>query len=131
MVNSSDRDFIHSAPGKSITASAGRNVDRDGYMLKTGYLLTEQNNSRLKNCNNRFVLTAKQLAITTSSVSTQWSITDVYEFEPFSRADFYTTIPLSSSLTLRFPDGLSQYMAVLRIADTFEYVAEWSEAWHV
>jgi hypothetical protein len=63
--------------------------------------------------------------------STRWSVDDSYTFEPFERASFYTNIPLSSSHVLKLPDGLSQYMTVLGIANELVYSADWIETSNV
>jgi hypothetical protein len=57
-------------------------------------------------------------------------VDDRYVFEPFERASFVTNIPLGSS-ALHLPDGLSRYMCILKIADEFDYSAEWPETWSV
>src|SRR5262249_6910653 len=59
LVRSSDPGFLHSAQGKKVSKASGRDVNKQGYVLPDGNLLTEQSNSRLKNANNRFILVAK------------------------------------------------------------------------
>jgi len=130
-VLSSDSGFLHSAPGRRMSRTSGRNVERQGYVLNDGNLLTEQNNARLKNANNRFILASQNAKSSDSSVSTRWSVDDKYTFEPFEKANFYTNIPLSASHVLKFPDGLANYMTVLGIASEFVYSARWSELWNV
>jgi hypothetical protein len=131
VVRSSDRGFLHSPEGRRMSRASGRNIQRQGYVLNDGNLLAEQDNARLQNANNRFILTAKSWKSSDRSVFTRWSVDDRYEFEAFERADFYTNIPLSSSHVLRLPDGLSHYMTVLGIASEFVYTADWTETWNV
>jgi hypothetical protein len=99
--------------------------------LSDGNLLTEQSNARLKNANNRFILAAQNTTQDAKTVSTRWSVDDRYEFEPFEKSNFVTDIPLSSTQVLKVPDGLSQYMTVLKIASVFDYWAAWKETWNV
>ena len=129
-VRSSDPGFLHSSQARPVSWAAGRDVQRQGYVLKDGNLLTEQDNSRLKNTNNRFILAAQNMKLTEKVGFTRWSVDDPYTFQPFEKSNFYTNIPLSSSQVLKLPDGLSQYMTVLGIADEFAYTAEWAEIWN-
>jgi len=131
IVRSSDSGFLNSPQCRRVSRASGRDVQRQGYILDNGNLLTEQSNSRLKNANNRFVLAAQNTKVGATTVSTRWRVDDKYEFAPFEPADFYTAIPLSSSQVLKLPDGLSHYMIVLKIASVFDYWAEWSETWNV
>jgi hypothetical protein len=130
MVRSSDPGFLHSSQARLVSSASGRNVQRQGYVLKDGNLLTEQDNSRLKNANNRFILAAQNAKLAEKVVFTLWSVDDTYTFQPFEKSDFYTNIPLSSTQVLKLPDGLSQYMTVLGIADEFAYTASWAEMWN-
>ncbi len=130
LVRSSDPGFLHSPSGQRMSRSAGRNLQRQGYILPDGNLLTEQANERLKNANNRFVLGSQNKKDSSGGIVTLWNVDDRYTFEPFERASFYTNIPLSSSHVLKIPDGLSNYMTILKIADEFIYSAVWTETWH-
>lgn len=130
VIKSSDAGFRHSHYYKLVSRAAGRNINTQGYVLADGNLLTEQNNSRLKNANNRFILAAKNILTGPRLISTRWRVDDRYVFEPFERASFVTNIPLGSS-ALHLPDGLSHYMCTLKIADEFDYSAEWLETWSV
>jgi hypothetical protein len=130
-IRSSDAGFLHSPQGRRVSWTSGRDIRRKGYVLKDGNLLTEQDNARLKNANNRFILAAQSVKAGNMSVFTRWSVDDRYTFEPFERANFYTNIPLSSSHVLKLPDGLSHYMTVLGIATEFVYTADWTETWNV
>src|SRR5215475_13209863 len=49
MVRSSDPGFLHSAQARAVSRASGRDAQRQGYVLSDGNLLTEQDNSRLKN----------------------------------------------------------------------------------
>jgi hypothetical protein len=131
MVRSSDPGFLHSPQGRRVSRAYGRDVQKQGYVLSDGNLLTEQSNARLKNANNRFILAAQNTTQDAKTVSTRWSVDDRYEFEPFEKSNFVTDIPLSSTQVLKVPDGLSQYMTVLKIASVFDYWAAWKETWNV
>jgi len=131
IVNSSDRTFLMSRQAHRVARIAGRDVQRQGYLLDDGNLLAEQSNARLKNANNRFILVARNTLRDSKTVSTRWSVDDRYKFEPFEKSDFYTNIPFSDSQVLKILDGLSQYMTKLKIADEFDYWAAWTEAWNV
>jgi hypothetical protein len=96
LVRSSDPGFLHSAQGRRVSSTSGRDVNRQGYVLRDGNLLTEQSNSRLKNCNNRFILAAYNARLGTA-VTTRWRVDDSYVFQSFQQSDFYTNIPLSST----------------------------------
>lgn len=112
----------------ALTKSRGsRNYKKQGYILKTGALLTEQNNQRLKNADNRFYLQATVNNVTVESANIKWSVESDYDFQPFEKADYYTNIPLSAGMILKLPDGLSEYMVHLGVAAEFTYYAEWSE----
>ncbi len=71
--------------------------------------------------------TSKQ---TKDSYHTGWSVSNRYDFEPFSKSDKFTDLPFSHGKTLLLPDGLSEYMdSGLGIAKPFDYSAAWSEQW--
>ncbi|HKP60879.1 MAG TPA: hypothetical protein VJV78_29320 [Polyangiales bacterium] len=130
-VSTADPKFIKSPFTKALLLGSGRNVGSQGYLIKTGYLLTEQNNERLQKANNRFVLSAVTSGLAPTRLSTRWSVNDYYEFEPFARAPgMFTNIPLGS-YTLKIADGLSHYMVTQGIAKAFDYSSEWTEAWSV
>lgn len=131
VVRSASPDFLHSKESNGVSRAAGRNVDKEGYILPDGALLAEQSNGRLKNTDNRFHLVAHNSVATEKSIATRWRVDSVYDFEPFEKAAYFTNIPLSDSKILKIPDGLSHYMTVLKIAAAFDYWAEWNETWHV
>jgi len=131
MMRSSDPGFLHSPLSRRVSRTSGRDLQRQGYLLNDGNLLTEQRNERLKNANNRFILVAQCAKLKDGTMHTRWSVDDRYTFEPFERADFYTNIHLSPSQVLKLPDGLSQYMTVLGVANEFAYSADWTETWNV
>jgi hypothetical protein len=130
IVRSSDPGFLYSRQSRRVCRTSGRDVNKQGYLLSDGNLLTEQSNSRLKNANNRFILVAQNTQMGGQTVVTRWRVDDKYVFEPFERADLTTNIPLSTSKVLKLPDGLSQYMCVQKIASEFDYWAEWTETWN-
>lgn len=132
VVRATDPGFRVSPQAAGVSRRSGRDVQRQGYLLDDGNLLTEQSNARLKNANNRFILVAQNTMVSgAKAVQTRWSVDDRYTFEPFEKADFYTNIPLSSAQILNLPDGLSYYMTVLGIASEFDYWAAWMETWNV
>lgn len=114
----------------------GRNDRTEGRMYSTGILLAEQNNSRLKNADNRFYLQAYSSLVDKATVQTRWLVENDYDFVPFDavidgkKVNHVTHIPLGH-FTLILPDGLSHYMTKLGIAQEFKYYAEWSERWKV
>lgn len=130
LVRSSDVSFLHSPQCKPVSRRAGRDANKQGYVLDDGNLLTEQSNSRLKNANNRFILVAQSTKAGGTAVLTRWRVDDRYVFEPFEKG-FVTNIPLSGSQVLKLPDGLSHYMCALKIASEFDYWAEWVENWNI
>jgi hypothetical protein len=93
-------------------------------------LLTEQNNSRLKNADNRFVLQSFTTRNQNRTFRTRWSVNSRYDFEPFS-VEHVTHIPLGGSRVLLIPDGLSEYLTHPRIdvARAFDHTATWYETW--
>ena len=115
--------------------------DRLGEIIQKGDLLAEQDNKRLKYCNNRFAL--KSFSEVKEGfwfwepdqyVSTRWRVGDVWDFASFpeqkkkGRNDV-SHIPLRNKAVLKLPDGLSAYIAEQDIAAEFAYFAEWSETW--
>jgi hypothetical protein len=130
-LRSTDHAFTMSPQGRALSKHGGRNVDAQGYLVDGGVLLTEQSNARLKNTDNRFVLVAHISALGQGKMSTRWRVDSKYDFEPFAAASYFTNIPLAAGRVLRLPDGLSQYMTVLGIADEFAYWVEWTEFWNV
>ena len=109
----------------------GRKADADGYLVDHGVLLAEQNNKRLKNADNRFVLSAVSQGDVQGGIATTWRVDSIYDFEPFANASHITELTLAPKMTLFLPDGLSHYMTVVGIAKEFRYYAEWRETWTV
>jgi hypothetical protein len=130
MVRSSDPGFIYSPGGRQLARGPLRSVQRQGYIRPEGILVAEQGNLRLKNADNRFALVAYTTILDSGELHTRWRVDSRYDFEPFDKADYVTNIPLSDSQVLKLPDGLSQYMTVLKIAEEFPYFAEWIERWN-
>lgn len=120
--------FAHSSYTKALR-SAARNQDTSGKMLVNGGLLAEQNNKRLKNADNRFVLESFTQEVQPGKFNTLWSVNSRYDFEPFS-VGHVTHIPLGSNL-LKVPDGLSEYLTHphINVAQVFNYSARWTETW--
>ena len=107
-----------------------------GAIVDNGYLMTEQNNKRLKNADNRFPLFAicTLLQKNPLRVKTNWKIESKWDYESYENQrkknlNLITELPLPGGSKLLLPDGLSQYLEVLNIARNFEYSAEWIEEW--
>jgi len=124
--NPSFRRSAHFRPLMKINNS--RNDHTQGYVLSNGAVHAEQNNRRLKNADNRFIIQAMTRK-TQHGFTTVWSVDNDYDFEPFGAPiEKVTEIPLNPPLKL--PDGLSEYMhSGLNIAKPFKYKAQWTEFW--
>jgi hypothetical protein len=124
--------FLASRGAKALfkNAKPQRSQDTDGILLKEGVLQTEQDNSSLKNADNRFELKAHTAAKGNGVFVTTRSVDSKYDFEPFTKGNLWTAIPLYAG-TLRLPDGLSWYMARphIGIAKEFTYHTSWIERW--
>ena len=114
---------------RTMFGPKSRKANEKGYLVDNGILLAEQNNKRLKNADNRFGLESISQGDPKTKITTTWRVRSYYDFEPFIKAHHVTHIPLGPNLTLRLPDGLSQYMTVIGIATEFWYYAEWPEDW--
>jgi hypothetical protein len=128
---SHDQAFMRSPEFAAVSQRKGRNVNTQGYVLPDGALLTEQQNTRLKNTDHRFHLQAQSMPSGKTRLHTRWRVDSIYDFEPFEKADYVTTIPLGDGVSIKLPDGLSHYMTALRIAADFNYWTEWHEHWTV
>jgi hypothetical protein len=108
-----------------------RNQSVQGALLETGGLLTEQNNLRLKNADNRFILQSTTSFPSIEKFLTKWFVLSTYDFEPF-RVGHATHIPLSDKI-LKVPDGLSEYLThkQISVAKVFYYEATWFEKWSI
>lgn len=106
-----------------------RNQSTQGALLESGGLLTEQNNARLKNADNRFELQSSSRILATGKFQTRWFVTSTYDFEPF-QVGHITHIPLANKI-LKVPDGLSEYLThpAIGVAKIFNYDATWFETW--
>jgi len=129
-VRTTDVAFFQSKFAKGLKKASGRSVYKSGLMMENGGLLADQSDNRLQKANNRFVLVANSTA-SEKTVQTVWSVTDRYEFQPFSKGDAFTNLPLSSGQVLKLPDGLSFYLTILNLAKEFDYWSEWNEVWNV
>ena len=108
-VKSGDAGLVRQPYYKKLTQRHGsRDYKKQGHILQGGVLLTEQNNQRLKNTDNRFYLKATVLNSSEASVTVRYSVENEYDFEPFSKG-YFTEIPLGKN-HLKLPDGLSNYM---------------------
>ena len=115
---------------RALTKGGGaRSQKTQGVILKGGALQAEQVNTRLKNADHRFILQAIVSNPKPDTFMIDWRVVSTYDFEPFSKASYYTELTFADGLTLRLPDGLSEYMVQLGVAKPFEYVAQWRETW--
>ena len=104
------------------------NYKTEGKMKPSGVLEAAQNNIRLHRTDGHFYLQALSAIKNSGEIRTTWRIDSLYDFEPFSKQNYYTNIPLGSG-TLKLPDGLSEYMTKIGVAKAFWYRAEWLENW--
>ncbi len=126
---SKDKHFIDSQFASNLTTQH-RPQSSKRKLLREGALLAEQDNLRLKNADNRFVLASKTTVRTDNRYLTEWSVDSTYDFEKFA-VGYVTDIPLGAGRTLKLPDGLSEYLAQAHIgvAKVFDYRATWLEVW--
>lgn len=108
-----------------------------GDIQNGGYILTEQKNTRLKLANNRYTLKniVSQISSSPLKVRTSWSVEDVWDYESYveqarTNKNLITSLLLvmnssGSNVSLLLPDGLSQYLTVIGIADEFRYSSDW------
>ncbi len=125
-VSSTDPAFRQSEHAKLLQEQY-RSLATQGAMLHDGILLMEQNNRRLHGANSRSHLAAATGPADHGFV-TRWSVIGLYEFSPYPNTE-YTEIPVQHAGRLKLPDGLSNHMHMLGIAQAFRYTAEWTEAW--
>ncbi len=104
------------------------NYRTEGKMKSNGVLEAAQNNQRLHKTDGHFYLQAISTLLSDKSIRTIWRVESKYDFEPFEKHDYYTNIPLGSSI-LKLPDGLSEYMTKIGVAKAFWYKTEWPEVW--
>ncbi len=113
-----------------MLVNGSRNINTQGYVESSGRMYADQSNSRLKYADNRFYLTANTAKQTKNNFHTWWLVENRYDFEPFSKGEKISKIPLSDKHILQLPDGLSEYMDTgLGIAKPYIYSAKWSERW--
>lgn len=108
-----------------------------GAIVDNGILLTEQNNKRLKNADNRYPLYMKSTIVSKNplKISTFWEVKSLWDYDSFetqrkNNKNLITELPLPSGKVLMLPDGLSEYLTQIGIAQTFNYFANWKEEWH-
>jgi len=108
-----------------------------GEIRDNGYLLAEQNNTRLHKADNRFPLYCTT-TITNRSPSqfhTIWSVRSVWDYDSFEKQkaagnNLVTELDLPMpGKKISIPDGLSEYLTKLGLARVFDYYAEWEEKW--
>ena len=126
-----DQKFIHSYYFKQLMRiNSSRKITTQGYVKSNGVIYAESNNPKLKYSDHRFVLQANTAQFTKNNFRTSWSVKNRYDFEPFSKSNKYSEIPLKESKALILPDGLSEYMhSGLNIATPYNYEAKWTEVW--
>jgi hypothetical protein len=122
-----DLDFLHSDHARSLKRER-RSPSRQGYIFFDGALLSEQSNLRLKNADNRFHLQANTSKGRNNYFMTRWSVTSIYDFEPFSK-NHITDVPLAKGFILKLPDGLLHHLTKIGVAKDFKYTASWQERW--
>ncbi|MFA6461234.1 MAG: hypothetical protein WCV90_03120 [Candidatus Woesearchaeota archaeon] len=87
------------------------------------YLIAEQDNQRLKNTNNRFILVA-EYNIKGDNINVTWRVDDDYSFE--ANRGYVTEIPIpGTSQVLRISDELSAFLVKVG-AKEFNHHARWS-----
>lgn len=131
LIKSSDPHFLASSYVTMLKINK-RNIFNQGYLINNGALLVEQRNLRLKNADHRFMIEVHTTISKTKGRNifmSRWTINSIYDFEPFSSKDFVTNIPLGSNFVLKLPDGLSQYLTTIGVAQKFMYYTEWTENW--
>lgn len=104
------------------------NYKTEGKMKANGVLEAAQENHRLHKTDGHFYLSSLNHPSNNGQIKTTWSVKSVYDFEPFEKKDYYTEIPLGE-FKLILPDGLSEYMTRIGVANVFHYSAEWHETW--
>ncbi len=104
-----------------------RSANTHGYLLPEGVLLAEQKNARLMKADNRFILQSST-SKTAIGFRTIWQIESIYDFEPFSK-NYVTNLNMAPNVTLKIPDGLSEYLTKIGTAKVFKYYVEWHEEW--
>ena len=114
----------------SVHARAPKNMNyrTEGKLKSGGVLEAAQNNNRLHKTDGHFYLEARTIKLSNKKYTTTWIIESLYDFEPFSKHQYYTEIPLGKKMLIIY-DGLSEYMEQLGIAKKFWYEATWVESW--
>jgi len=73
---------------------------------------------------------SNNLSLTDSYVSPKYNSKKYYDFESFEKGGKVSHFPLNAGMTLKLPDGLSEYMdSTLNIAKVYKYEARWTEIW--
>ncbi|MDE6245514.1 MAG: hypothetical protein K2M50_07645, partial [Treponemataceae bacterium] len=111
-----------------LPATPWRDSYTEGRILDNGKLIAEQNNQRLKNTDNRFMLYADILEETQEFLTIEWSVNERWNFASYDKhPDYVTELPYNrdKNQILRIPDGLSNYLAEQGCAQEFDYKALW------
>ena len=113
-----------------LQGTPNRNAETKGQIKRTGTLLAEQNNPRLKNADHQFPLYAKTEIMSNGKTKVTWYVQSNYDFESYSTGNnYYTRLPFSESrgLVLTLDDGLSEHLTHTGMAKTFYHKAVWTE----
>jgi len=123
--------FVDSPQIKSVMSVNGsRSASTQGYVRSDGLVFSEQSNQRLQKTDNRFTIDATTTQAPDGTFETTFRVDNRYDFEPYSKSDKYTEIPVTEDITLSIDDGLSEYIDTgVGVADAFDYHAEWTVTW--
>lgn len=131
-LSTSDSSFRQSEHIRDVMRINGsRDIATEGYVQSDGLVFAEQGNERLQNADNRFFIESSTVRTSNGGFETTYTVSNVYDFEPYSKGDKYTELWLNEEgLSVRIPDGLSEYMdSGLNIAKVFDYHAQWTVSW--
>jgi len=114
----------------------GHEQNTKGTIRNGGYLLAEQENSRLKNADNQFPLESTSVikSLNPVKIKTRWYIESIWDYDSFetqkkAKKNLVTELPLPHGKKLKLPDGLSHYLTQIGLAQKYFYFAEWTEEW--
>ncbi len=135
-LSTADLSFRQSSHFSDVMLINGsRDIGTQGYVQSNGLVFAEQDNSRLKNTDNRFYIQSVTEQTADGEFITTFRVENKYDFVPYSGSTEedernITSLRLSPEITIELPDGLSEYMASnLGIANVFDYYAEWTIRW--
>ena len=115
--------------GADILKPTKRDSATEGNVLDNGYLIAEQNNTRLKTTDHRFNLQAIASLNETGNLNITWKVNSLYDFDSYTgnpSIDSTRVTKLSfQGLTLTIDDGLSSYLTTVGAAQEFYTEAQW------